>query len=256
MTDGFVDYDANGQRCRIFLDLVGFLAAINESLDTLGHTANVFCHLCRYAKQSTGSAGSRCGGGGSHGMLTGTRRCFHVHAAVRDCNAQKETCRLLGMKPTTTEHDLPLHALRLAIIQAKNRVPKTLSGTRLLSGYLDPYQACFVAPDHLLTGHFRDCINLVYKLLPNACYRTLSEKYMILYLTHAKIKTHNRLFDIEKKCLYSMSMTELYSLSTVAEISFTKACQELESPAGSSAPQQRISVECRDTIALVGRLAV
>ncbi len=44
-TDGYLDYDASGEKRSIFLDLVGFIAGtpgLNASLDVLGHTASAF----------------------------------------------------------------------------------------------------------------------------------------------------------------------------------------------------------------------
>lgn len=254
MTQGFPDFDATGQPCRIFLDLVGFLGdtpALNASLDTLGHTATSFCHLCRYTKQSDGNTGSRYAGQGTYGICSGVGRSFYLHAAVRDCSTQKETCRLLGMKPSSENRELPLHSLRKAMMEARSNIPRTSQGIQLLSGHLDPYMACFVAPDHLLTSHFRDCVNLAFKLLPDTQSRVLSEKYMIGYLTDCKLQPQNRLFDMEKKALFSMSMSELYALSIVAQLAFLNAINAKEQ---SSIPGQLsyVSKKCTDAIYLVG----
>ncbi len=62
MTTGFEDYDADGRKRRIFLDLVAFLGdtpALNSFLDVLGHTSNACCHLCRFTRGSTTLVGSR-----------------------------------------------------------------------------------------------------------------------------------------------------------------------------------------------------
>ncbi len=85
MTTGFVDYDAEGKRRRIFLDLVGFIGdtpALNQILDTLGHTGSACCHLCRFVRRSSTTTGSRYAGGGAHGILTSTfNEVFFHHAA-------------------------------------------------------------------------------------------------------------------------------------------------------------------------------
>ncbi len=62
MSEGFLDFDAEGVKRRIFLNLVGYLGdtpAVNGELDTLGHTANAFCLLCRYKRNTIGLLGSR-----------------------------------------------------------------------------------------------------------------------------------------------------------------------------------------------------
>ncbi len=51
----------------------------------------------------------------------------------------------------------------------------------------------------------------------------LLKKYMVGLLYECKLPTQNRLFDIGKKALLSMSMTEIYALSVVAHFSFTRA---------------------------------
>ncbi len=249
MTTRFKDFDANGRACRIVLDLVGFLGdtpALNACLDTLGHTSNAFCHLCRYTTLSMSPSGSRYAGDGTYRVHTGTRPSFHTHTAVRDCGAQRETCRLLGMKHVSQNTDLPLHALRYAMVEARDRIPRVASRKKILTGHLDPYRACFIAPDHLLTGHLRDCINLAFKLLPNSRFRSLTETHMLALLNDCKLKNQNRIFDIDHNVMYSMSMTEIYALSVVAELSFTRACQELQRDA------HPVSQKCRDAIRLVG----
>ncbi len=75
MTDGFLDIDAEGNKRRIFLDLVGFIGdtpALNSFLDVLGHNAIACCHLCRYVRQSSTMVGSRF----TARPLDGTRTAF------------------------------------------------------------------------------------------------------------------------------------------------------------------------------------
>lgn len=52
-TTGFADYDAEGTKRRIFLDLVGLIGdtpALNHYLDVVGHNALACCHLCSYIR--------------------------------------------------------------------------------------------------------------------------------------------------------------------------------------------------------------
>ncbi len=115
MTNGFVDYDAFGTRRRIFLDLIrvlGDIPALNSALDVLGHTSAAFCHLCRIVRRSSTQIGSRFAAASCHGFVTASRRSFFQHTAVRDCAAQAETCRILGLKAESTLEKLILHRMR------------------------------------------------------------------------------------------------------------------------------------------------
>ncbi len=252
ITEGFLDYDAEGVQRRIFLDLVGYLGdtpAINSELDTLGHTANACCHLCTYSRYSCSLLGSRYTGMNYCGAQTATGRSMSKHTAIRDSNAGKETCRLLGIKPSADCKYLPLHSISQSMRRAMPMIPKTIDGTPVLSGELDPYKSCFVAPDHLLTGHFRDCVNLAIKLLPSPRYRSKCEDFAIGFLHDCSLPQQNRLFDPEGKKLFSMSMTELYSLSIVAEYSFLKGC---EAVLFSQEDTMKPTKKCWDAIELVG----
>ncbi len=203
MTEGFLD----GERRRIFLDLVGFTGdtpARNAELDVMGHTATAFCHLCRVSRQSASLIGSRYVRKGVTGSAHGFSRGFYQHCGVRDCFATGETCRLLGMKPSATDRNLPIHNLRQAMVEAQPSIPSTADGLRIVPGVLDPYRACFIAPDHLLTGHARDCIELAFRLLPSLRHRSTCEAFMIGLLSESNLPQQNRLFDHENKHLFSM----------------------------------------------------
>ncbi len=225
MTNGYMDVDGDGNRRRIFLDLVGCLGdtpALNSVLDVLGHTAAACCHLCRFSRASSTFVGSRYSGSGTNSVLASYRRGFLEHAALHDCNATRETCRLLGVRANPDSAGLPLHLFRTAILQARSSVPVTVDGQALLPHRFDPYRGCFIAPDHLLTGHLRDVINLAFRLLPSAACRKTVERVMLSFLVEAGLPSQNRLFDHDKKALYTMSMTQLYAIAMVAELAFAK----------------------------------
>ncbi len=255
VTEGFVDVDADGVRRRIFLDLVGVLGdtpALNEVLDVLGHTSNACCHLCRFVRHSATLVGSRYADTISYGLQTQSGRSFWVHRALRDCYAREETCRLLGLKDTTPTGSHPLHSLMRAFSEAQDRIPETSNGVRVVPGIIDPYRCSFVAPDHLLTGHLRDCLNLAFKLLPSKRYRMSCESHMIFLLHDCELPIQNRLFDHEKRSLYSMSMSELYALGIVAEYAFMKGCDAARSGPGS---ETDISPKSKQAMFLVGSCA-
>ncbi len=250
MTTGFTDRDSDGNQIRIFLDLVGFIGdtpAINAALDVLGHTGSACCHLCRFVRRPSYLIGSRYTRYGSQGLSTHAGRSYYQHAALRDSEAKSETCRLLGMSPPEHKKHLPIYALRSAMLQCRHHIPTT-RGVPILSGHLDPYVSCLIGPDHLLTGHFRDCINIAYRLLPNREYRQSVEEFLIGFLAECDLPRQNRIFDIEKKVLFSMSMTELYALSVVGQIGFLRGCTAVHQ----SNPQVTLSQMSRDAISILG----
>ncbi len=219
MTEGFLDVDATGEKRRIFLDLVGIVGdtpAINAALDVIGHTGSSFCHVCRSVRRSATTIGSRYTSLSSHGMATAHARRFHQQQAVRDSGARRETCTQLGMKQCPSRAQIVLHDLRSAIISTKGQVPLTKDGCPVVPSILDPYRACLIAPDHLLTSHMRDCLNLAIQLMPTPEFRATFESFLLASMRDCHMSPQNRLIDPEKRCLYSMSMSDLYAVGIVA----------------------------------------
>ncbi len=181
-------------------------------------------------------------------MMSHAMRGFFQHTAVRDCSAQAETCRMLGMKSEIINSAKVLLDFSSALFSAKGRIPRTMDGSPVVPYNFDPYRASFIAPDHLLTGHFRDCMSLAIKLLPSKEYRQTFEKFTLGFLKEAMLPTQNRLVDYERKALFQMSMTELYALSTVAYTALTAACNchTLRSSVGSL-----LHPKCTEAICLV-----
>lgn len=98
-TRGFVDFDANGRRRRIFLDLLGFIGdipAIDGCLDVLGHTSHAPCHQCRYYTTAISNLGSTATGVTCIGTNTACRRSASRHNEIRAAGAGVRTCSLLG----------------------------------------------------------------------------------------------------------------------------------------------------------------
>ncbi len=161
------------------------------------------------------------------------RTIFHIQiyfVCRRVCNANGEFCLRRGTNKRCEE--MPLHSFRSAMRSARKHVPTTAGGTPIISSDFDPYRGSFMAPDHLLTGHFRDCLSLGLKLLPSKEYIVHSERSIIRLLQEAGLPSQSLLVNLEKKSLYNMSMTDLYAISMVGEIGFVRGCrtQQLEGP--------------------------
>ncbi len=93
-----------------------------------------------------------------------------------------------------------------------------------------------------------DCITLAFKLLPNNSFRALAEISMLECLIEADLTQQNRLFDHDKKFLYSMTMSELHALAMIAELGFICGCEH----ATISNTHVRPSERCMAAISLVG----
>ncbi len=204
ITEGFVDIDANGETRRIFLDLVCFVGdtpAINSALDVLVHNATDYCHVCRFRRGSSALVGSKYTAQLHHGSITSQSRGYYQHMAVRDSAAQTETCRLLGMKPHSASIALPRNDLLATILESRSKIPRANIDVPILSGDLDPDKSCSIAPDHLLSGHAQDCINLAFKLSPSKEYREVCESVIIGLLRDCELRAQNRIFNHEKKVI-------------------------------------------------------
>ncbi len=92
---------------------------------------------------------------------------------------------------------------------AKSLIPKTIDGHPVVPSALDPYKACFIASDHLLTGHARDCVNFALTVLPTRKARQVFEEILIELMSMCPLPAQTRLVNQEKKKLFGMSMTEM-----------------------------------------------
>ncbi len=118
--------------------------------------------------------------------------CNHIlpellfqHTVVRDCGASKETLRLARMKLAVSNSSTALPKLSTELFNVKESIRRTAEGASVVSHFFDPYRASLFAPDHLLTGHFRDCAALSLRLLPTQKYIESFENCMLGLLKDA-----------------------------------------------------------------------
>jgi len=223
-TEGVLVTDAFGYQRRFFLDLVGFLAdtpAINSTLDVLGHNANACCHLCTFFRGEDKVHGARYCSLKSNAANLSSTRTFSRMKAAREYQPQNERLNILGLKKeaaTLNRFGIKLaNSLRLA----KNYFNQCFE--RVVPCMLDPYRGSFVAPDHLLCGLTGDAITLSFRLLPSKEYRKLIETELLKNIKYLGLSYQNKIFNDEgrQRGLMSKSMSQVYDLLAVAEISFT-----------------------------------
>ncbi len=112
---------------------------------------------------------------------------------------------------------------------------------------LDANKACFIAPDHLLLGHARDCVNFALKVLQTRKARQDFEEILIELMIMFPLPAQTRLVNQEKKALFGMSMTEMYALIFVAPHAFKKHLTLTDFAEVSPAAQKK----CSEAINLV-----
>lgn len=111
------------------------------------------------------------------------KRTMWKYYAVSNSNAGQKALRNLGF--SSREHVGTLHPLHLIAEQMyswRHRIPRNNESLPVVSAVFDPYQACIVAPDHILLGHFRDCANFILDVLTPVGKRLFVEKQAIRLL--------------------------------------------------------------------------
>ncbi len=73
---------------------------------------------------------------------------------------------------------------------------------------------------------------------------------MLQFLHDCSLPRQNRILDVGKRSLYTMSMSELYALSVVAEFAFRKATEAIAGTGDEVCAE--ISDKCWQAIDLVG----
>lgn len=170
MTEGRVITDANGVERVVFLHLIGFLGdtpGLNAVLDVGGHSANSFCHRCRIQKQTDQIFGNQFSADVSW-FDTSQRRTACKQIAVRDMKVPDAMLRALGMKVAMSEVQNELYLWCDEFYRARGDVPKTNQNVSVVHCAFDPFAGSFISPNHLLSGHFRDCMSYAFRVLPNA----------------------------------------------------------------------------------------
>jgi hypothetical protein len=233
-TEGFELTDANGERVTAFLDVVGFVGdypAVTHALDILGHNAGAPCHLCAFQRdEGSGTGASRYGySTEAHARSNAFVRTGARVLAVRDGerrNAHENrssALRGLGLKPGPGEAPLPLHSLSKALEEVRHRVPLTELGLPVVPAALDPYQSCFVAPDHLLSGLAIDVINTVLATATTEV-RSIAEALIRDSVGHScSMKRQNRFFASSPPSLLSMTLSGVFAVLVVAPQAFRNA---------------------------------
>ena len=207
-----------GERVRIFVDVVGFVAdypAAAETLDVMGHTANTRCTLCTFRK-NTGVGESRFGNSTEvHAHRTASLRCMERHEALRNSEIDSQDTNWLGMKDSNKmcDESSPLLALQRELERVRVDVPLTRDGKRVVSGRFEAYRCNVVAPEHLLAGLAKNVIEIGFHVINRqgnaAAFRAKSDMAICGALQDNGLKRQSSMFS-SKNELNCMTMSGVF----------------------------------------------
>lgn len=111
-----------------------------------------------------------------------------------------------------------------------------------------------IGPDHLVFGLAKDCINVVLSLLPKESYISEFEEIALSSLRQARLRTQGKLVNMQKKTLFSMTISEVFALLQISEYCFHVSVMKNERLQLSS-NATTVSELCKKTIKVLGSLA-
>jgi hypothetical protein len=227
-TQGFASFDADGSPITIFLDIVGFIGdypAVTHVNDLLGHTACSPCHLCTFQREDgSGTGASRYAYTSRiHARSPSFVRTMERMKELRSTNLSPVSLRELGLNANISEAHLPLHRLAEALNKVSHLVPVTDQNIPVVPAVFDPYQSCFVAPDHLLSGMAKDVLNACICSVTPQVRRTTEILIKEALSQGHLLNKQNRLFSASPPSLLSMTLSDVFCVLLVSPICFMNA---------------------------------
>ena len=220
---GIWGYTPQGQRVRIFLDVVGFIGdypASSSVTDVIGHTGRSPCTHCSFRRLHREEAqGSRFGYTTNiHAENSAFLRSAERHKSLRDAGIDSEDATKLGLSQSSI-HDVEhwqMNHLSTALQRQRYRTQMSDKGKPVVTGKLDPYRSNFIAPDHLLTSLAKNVLNTVFQSLHDADLQNRVDLYICAALRRNVLLPQRESFRKKKKKRHSMSLSELYCVLLVA----------------------------------------
>lgn len=237
-TEGFLFYDADGSKRRVYFDFVGVKGdtpAINYGIDVLGHKGSSFCHLFRVPRRVDTLSGSHYAFTTQSELLTAVSLFQYRHEALHASKADDDTLTRLGLKKVTVNEVVNtrgmLHSLATKLRNASKNAPKTNDGAPILPFDFDLFASSFITPDHLLTGLFQDCFQFAVFALKKRRFRMAFESYCLQALKALGLPSQNRLLNRDSGKLLPMTISQRYSLNSVAHVCYARTLHEVVLPA-------------------------
>ena len=231
--EGFTVLDDTGSPVRVFIDVVAVIQDYPEQtscMDTLGHTANVPCNHCmfeRYDPTGRGRASYGYTTLNSSDHMSFCRHLSRTNALRRtepDQLRPQDLTKKLGMKNSDAKLEDRYAFFRLAreLDDARESVPVTSNGRRVVPCIFDPYRSCIVAPDHVFFGLTSNVIEGALKVSTRN-QRQLAEVFIVDTLKRYRLSNQRRVFNIGNATMLSMSMSASNCVLLVAPWAFEQA---------------------------------
>jgi hypothetical protein len=138
-------------------------------------------------------------------------------------NLSPVSLRELGLNANISEAHLPLHRLAEALKKVSHLVPMTDQNIPVVPAVFDPYQSCFVAPDHLLSGMTKDVLNACICSVTPQVRRTTEILIKEALSQGHLLNKQNRLFSASPPSLLSMTLSDVFCVLLVSPICFMNA---------------------------------
>lgn len=220
-TDGFVCFDAFGERVTVFLDILGFVGdypASTAVVDLKGHNALSPCTVCGFTINNSPWLTTYAFTTSITSRHSAYRRTQQRSLSLREVGLTADQGKVLGMSSlkideVTNTDQCPL--IRFAC-KHNEQMKDSDVAPGLPSCKKDGYALNLIAPDHMFTGLFKGLITIVFLQLPNELARDKVQISLKASLSDFGFQSQNVLFKHKKKKLVpGLSMSMLYAIMAV-----------------------------------------
>ena len=226
-TQGFDAVDLNGERCKLFVDVIGFIGdypASSSIVDAMSHAASSPCTHCSFrVLEGPGKEFKSIYGYSTtiHSATTSFSRGRMKTLSLRRAGIDDADCTLLGMNTGNVEDiDVPGRwpLLRLSD-QICSVLPSNVAlserGSPVLQPCFDAYTRNFVAPDHLITGLITNLMEACLHQLEGTGIAKRFELTLRLALHEVGVEGNRALFNTKKCHVHSITMSTKFGLLPV-----------------------------------------
>jgi len=240
-TTGFPAFDANGNPCRIFLDVVGITGdtpALNYALDIRGLRNICPCHRCIQRAEGFPLPFAVIPPAGAETSYT--RHSFR-HQAINDSNAPEVILREFGIKGIVPTSAYPFQRYSRMLLTSRPNVPTNTNGVPILPSIFEPYAASFICPDHLLTGLAKSAIAIAVRSLREGQRQIFSDEMQHVFSINRLTPNAPIVTDVVNSHIRNMTCTDLYNCIVFMPFVYVRAVS-LGIPQGLPFPTRYVAV--------------
>ena len=231
--NGISSTDPFGNRCRIFVDVVGFVAdypASSDILDVMKLGALAPCTHCTFRRRKLKTESRYAFTVDVHSSNSSFTRGLHRTKLLRKQEFSKEFAEYLGHNPggfddMFRDGKWPLLKLGLKLNKTCKYTGRS-TGKPILNCSFEPYLQNAVAPDHCLTGLGKGLIQTTFEKLPDDQTRRKLDKFLCSAIRELGLCSQASIFNIRTKTMHSMSMSYVYCALSI--MPFALECLNVE----------------------------